>query len=608
MIAKRSTRKDGRSSVRDLMKYLLDTKEQNERVIYSHFSNCLADEPALAMKEIEAVQAMNTRAQGNKTYHLIVSFREGDQPTPEQLGAIEQGMAEALGLGAHQRCAVVHGDTDHLHMHLAISKVHPTTFRMVEPYRDFYHLSAACRHFEQAFGLQIDNGVVDAERISAKAGDYEAHQGLDSFQRWAQGEPSQRAQAALERPEASWASLHQALGAYNLAVRPRGAGFVIVDRDDGRLRIKASQLGRGFGKAALEARLGLFVPVDGQRTRATERFTERPRDGEREPRAGLWAAYQRERAEREAQRRSGWGGYKAEREGAYRDLAERQRRQRAEVKAEVGLGAAARRARYSVLRMARAREEAVLRERFTAAREALRQAHRSETFQQFLERRAALGDVLAVAALRASGRSAPPPQAAHLGGDPGPGVPRLLALDFQVHRNGDVTYRLGSGDQTITDTRSHVLVGRQGQATDDQTLEVALRLGQLKFGSTLKVGGSVAFQARVAQLAGELGMRVRFEDAALEAVRQGAAPRVAPPRPDALAAYARALGAAVIRPGDEGDAPFRGLRQLRDGRTVAVFGGGGRTWVMALDPAQAEAYRRRPFEAGGERAADPGRR
>ena len=82
MIAKESRRAHGRSSSRDLIKYLLNSQNNNERVIYSQFANCLGGEPALAMKEIEAVHAMNTRAKGNKMYHLIVSFREGDNPTP----------------------------------------------------------------------------------------------------------------------------------------------------------------------------------------------------------------------------------------------------------------------------------------------------------------------------------------------------------------------------------------------------------------------------------------------------------------------------------------------------------------------------------------------
>ena len=118
--------------------------------------------------------------------------------------------------------------------------------------------SAACRQFEQAFGLQADNGIPNGERPTAQAGDYEAHQGLESFQRWAQGEPKQRLEAALDRPDARGHRFTRRLPATTLRSRPRGAGFVVVDRDDDRLRMKASQLGRGFGKGDLEKRLGAF--------------------------------------------------------------------------------------------------------------------------------------------------------------------------------------------------------------------------------------------------------------------------------------------------------------------------------------------------------------
>ena len=608
MIAKESPRRDGRSAPRDLIKYLTDSKNNSERVIFSQFVNCLSSDPELAMKEIEAVHAMNTRAKGNKMYHLIVSFREGDNPTPEQLRAIEKGMAEALGLGDHQRLSVVHGDTDHLHLHLGISKIHPTTFRMVEPYRDHYALSAACREFEQAFGLQVDNGIPNGERLTAQAGDYEAHQGLESFQRWAQGEPKQRLEAALDRPDASWASVHQALAVYNLEIKPRGAGFVVVDRDDDRLRMKASQLGRGFGKGDLEKRLGAFEPIAGSRARSDTRFAERPRGNGQDARTQLWTLYQRERHERREKQKAQWAAYKAKREKAFRAVALDSARKRRLVQTDRSLRAAERKAQYSVLRMDRARREAALREQFAAQRHAMKKEHRNETFQQFLEHRAQMGDERAIAALRAGGRPAPAPGTPLLAGDPRQGVSRLLAMDFDIHRNGDVTYRLGRADQTITDTQAHVLVGRKDSASDDQTLEIALRLAQMKFGSTLKIDGTDAFKERVAKLAGELQMRVRFDDAALEKIRQEAAPKVSHVKPDALGRFAKALGAKVIQFGQEGQAEYRGLRQLHDGRTVGVFADAKQQYVMPLTKEQAEALKARPFGAGGPSPSDNGRR
>jgi hypothetical protein len=103
-------------------------------------------------------------------------------------------------------------------------------------------------------------------------------------------------------------------------------------------------------------------------------------------------------------------------------------------------------------------------------------------------------------------------------------------------------------------------------------------------------------------------MRVRFEDTALEQIRRDAAPKVSPMKPDALGRFAKALGAQVIAFGQEGQAEFRGLRQLHDGRTVGVFADAKQQYVMPLTGEQAEALRARPFGSGGPSPSDNGRR
>ena len=45
-------------------------------------------------------------------------------------------MCERIGLGGHQRLSATHLDTGHLHLHVAINKIHPESFRCVEPYYD----------------------------------------------------------------------------------------------------------------------------------------------------------------------------------------------------------------------------------------------------------------------------------------------------------------------------------------------------------------------------------------------------------------------------------------------------------------------------------------
>ena len=184
----------------------------------------------------------------------------------------------------------------------------------------------------------------------------------------------------------------------------------------------------------------------------------------------------------------------------------------------------------------------------------------------------------------------------------------FLGFDFRVHRNGDVTYQLGKGQQSLTDTRDSLLVGRRDETVGDPTLEIALRVAQMKFGNTLRLNGSEDFQQRAAALAGRLQMRVHFSDEALEAIRKAAQPEVSHVKQDALSAYAKAIGATVVRFGEEGNAQFRGIRQLYDGQKVGVFVAGDRTLLVPLTHEQADALSGRPFRAKATGPAESGRR
>ena len=63
MIAKHIPRKKTiKFSFITLASYILDLDRQGEKVSYKAFHNCLSDTLDLALKEIEATQALNQRA------------------------------------------------------------------------------------------------------------------------------------------------------------------------------------------------------------------------------------------------------------------------------------------------------------------------------------------------------------------------------------------------------------------------------------------------------------------------------------------------------------------------------------------------------------------
>jgi hypothetical protein len=87
-----------------------------------------------------------------------------------------------------------------------------------------------------------------------------------------------------------WQGLHQAASAYDLEIKPRGAGLVIGDRS-GRLHVKASDVDRGLSIKALTELLGPYEPA-GEQARGEQpqaRYARPERTGP------LYDAFKRER-------------------------------------------------------------------------------------------------------------------------------------------------------------------------------------------------------------------------------------------------------------------------------------------------------------------------
>lgn len=136
-------------------------KTLEEKCLMHWCAGCAAgDDYALAMKEVAATQALDTRTKKEKTYHLIVSFRpeDADKLTPEVLKEIEARFADALGLSEHQRHCGVHINTENIHMHIAYNLIHPDRYTRTEPFNDYYKRDKLCRQLEQEYGLTVDNG------------------------------------------------------------------------------------------------------------------------------------------------------------------------------------------------------------------------------------------------------------------------------------------------------------------------------------------------------------------------------------------------------------------------------------------------------------------
>jgi hypothetical protein len=503
-----------KSDFAGLVKYLTDEQGKQERVLLRAVTNCHSDDPLVAAIEVENTQAQNKRAVSDKTYHLIISFPAGESPTSEVLKAIEVRLCEGLGFGVHQRVSAVHHDTDNLHIHVAINKIHPKRYTLHEPYNDYWMRDQLCDKLEREFGLQADNHQAQKSRGENRAADMERHAGVESLLGW-----TQRECLAEIRLAKSWHELHQVLQDNGLELRLHGNGLVFTD--GAGTAVKASSVARDLSKSQLEAKLGAFEPSAAQRgaaaTRPARRYEPRPVRS-RINTAELYARYQAEQRDSNAARAADWGKLRAAKDRLIAAAKRSGRLRRAAIKLMGGdrLGrhllyaAVAKTLKNGIQKISRAHQK---------QRQAATERHRREAWADWLRSQATAGDAEALAALRAreaavglKGNTI----RAHGGSTAAQrGAAAVDATQDGVTKKGTVIYRVG--ESAIRDDGDRLNVSR---GATQQGLEAALRLARERYGDRITVNGSDDFREQIAHAAAASRLPITFDDEALECRRQ----------------------------------------------------------------------------------------
>ncbi|WJS05725.1 TraI/MobA(P) family conjugative relaxase [Roseibium aggregatum] len=286
MIAKKTSLKKC-SSAKALAKYIAGAKEKGEKLDQFWLSNCKAgegiDDLDTAIAEIRATQALNARSKSDPNYHLVVSFVEGEKPDIDVLKDIEQEFAKALGLEDHQRVVGTHINTENFHMHIQFNLVHPETFRMHTPFRDFQVLQKTAAELEKKHGLEVvqgrgpDNDRMHNDLENRKARDKEANSWEQSFSGYLKEHKTEL--LVIRRLAETWEELHEGFALYGVELRRRGAGFVFRDTDTGTME-KASAIDRLFSKKNLEDKYGPYRKQDRlfSRTKPKSKYRRRPLD------------------------------------------------------------------------------------------------------------------------------------------------------------------------------------------------------------------------------------------------------------------------------------------------------------------------------------------
>ena len=280
----------------------------------------------LACRLVEAMNAQNTRAGSDRTYHLVISLHPEDRSLEaKELRRVVENLVESLGFSDHQYIAARHNDKDHEHVHVAINKIHPETFRIHSPAWDHRKLFTAGRALEAELGLTpLRSRTRDREKVPQRAADCEAHHGIDSFARWARN----RLRPALEAGELrSWEELHLVCARLGVVLRPHGNGLVFEDVERG-VRVKASFVGREFSKSRLCQRFGAVQPAPAHQLEAARTATRRYSPVPAIVTQSLWKEYEQSLDQARMQRQHSWSSYRDTASRERRRLTEKYRNQR----------------------------------------------------------------------------------------------------------------------------------------------------------------------------------------------------------------------------------------------------------------------------------------
>jgi hypothetical protein len=237
----------------------------------------------------------------NPFYHVVLSWKEGEQPSFEQATAAATKALNAVGMADNQAFFAIHRDKDHHHhIHIIANRVHPEHLVLTGPPRyDFLVLDKTCREIELEQGWQHDNGphvVIDgqikrlthalrrqlgletdkslpphAPAVKARMGEVKA--GLPSLAGWLNNTVAPELVATQ-----NWQAFHRACVARGLRVVKVKSGLIFeTDMLDKATQTKASAVHYALSLGCLQKRFGAYEPPDSATATAT--LAKRPESG-----------------------------------------------------------------------------------------------------------------------------------------------------------------------------------------------------------------------------------------------------------------------------------------------------------------------------------------
>lgn len=272
-----SRRRDGKSSFHAITEYIA-AAEEDEKCTYIGSRNLafvdfpgtgrLQDFITLAAAEMAGTAAQNNRIK-EPVFHAIASWPPGEMPTQRQIEEAINIISQGLNL---EECQCVYGrhqNTEHTHLHIAFNRVHPETYKAIDPAHGWTKkaLEKAMREIEikQGWGRELNGkhytiineqvvpvkSLEKEQSLTQKVMDFEAHTGEESAQSKIRGIIPKNLMDNIK----NWGEFKAELAALNIVYEKKGSGAIF--RFEGQ-EVKASNIAKKYGFARLEKQLGTY--------------------------------------------------------------------------------------------------------------------------------------------------------------------------------------------------------------------------------------------------------------------------------------------------------------------------------------------------------------
>jgi hypothetical protein len=264
------TRIDARAGdsgrVSSLVNYITAPEKENglERVVYVQANNMLADKTHDMIAEMralaDAAKDKDSRVSADPFEHYVISFEHTDAVTVQDFERAREIALKHLGLEHHHNVSAIHADTDHLHMHLIVSRIDPETLdakTIPFPVKQAEMIGARINH--ALYMPPVEN---NRYRVNEQGG-------LDRIEQSAVKQPDQLRD--IIKGARSWQEFHERTQAIGINYERKGSGALINGE-------KASDVDRNASLAKLVKKFGEYEEYKPNNEATTKQPTQQQQE------------------------------------------------------------------------------------------------------------------------------------------------------------------------------------------------------------------------------------------------------------------------------------------------------------------------------------------